>query len=327
MPAAMFGPQGDEPSEAEVIELETPMRLEANLPLSLQVESVDDQGNGTLGVTARRLGMKTVIEPPSYPGVPAPAGPMVMHQEFNLQTGEITFTMNGEKTAIPADSLPGAQVSPAAAMQAIKLQLSPRGKLLDVSGLDQAMQHATMNPMTMGMGMGMDPHQQMQNMLAQAPAMFPTCPLAPGDSWQVEMPLMVPGMTGCPDSYTWTFTLKGLGNIDGHRVARIGMQSDVDLSDMSLSSAMRGMQMPMGMVGPVPEIDTFIIASSGDLFWNLDEGFMHSARVAATMDMHMTIPASAGDTAEEGAGAAMSWPEMSYGVRDMTIRYNINPAS
>ena len=252
------------------------MQLEANASFRLPVTAVDEQGNGTLGLEMGPLSMQMQAMGRSF------------HMAMDLTKG--TMEVDGESIPMPAG--PMQQMLPL--FENLSWTISPRGKLVAISGLPELPSGgAGMGQMPMFANMG-----DWEKLLKEMPAWLPEDPVAVGDSWDMQMAIPMPGMGADPlPEFAIKYTLEALGEIDGHRVARIGFEG-------ALEGANLAVPMPVGPGAQEGEAaadmnmaltETF----DGQMYLDLDTGQLHSARgnVAIDMSMGVPLPAQAGEEA------------------------------
>jgi len=251
------------------------MQLEGNASFRLPVTAVDEQGNGTLGLAMGPLAMQMQAMGRSF------------HITMDLAKG--TVTVDGESIPMPAG--PMQQVLPS--FENLSWTISPRGKLVAISGLPELLA-----------GGGAMPHMPMANMadfqklMKEMPAWLPEDPVAVGDSWDMQMPLPLPGMGADPlPEFAIKYTLERLGEIDGHRIARIGFEGVLEGAELAVP-------VPAGPAQQQSEAAEDMNMAlretvDGQIYFDVDAGQMHSGRgnVAIDVSMGVPLPAQAGEKA------------------------------
>jgi len=264
--------QGEMPGQLQ-------MQLEGNASFTMPVTAVDEQGNGTLGLAMGPLAMQMQAMGKSF------------HITMDLTKG--TIEVDGEGIEIPAG--PMQQVLPS--FENLSWTISPRGKLVAISGLEELVTGAGAMPqMPMFANLA-----DFQKLLKQTPAWLPESPMAVGDSWGMQMALPLPGMSGEPlPEFAIKYTLERLGEIDGHRIARIGFEGALEganlLVPMPAGPAQQQREAAEAMSMALTE------TVDGQMYFDLDAGQFHSMRgnVAIDVSMGVPLPAQAG---EEASGA------------------------
>jgi len=201
------------PAEAEGSEMRGPlsMTMEMNTQYRVPVESVDEQGNATVGLRMGPMGMQ--MEMMGHK----------MHSTMDPATGTFEFEVNGEAVELPTQQMAQGWLG---LWQGLTATISPRGKVLSISGLPE-LPAGSMAQMPM---LG-DFFANLQEMMADIPAWLPEEPVSAGDSWAVQVRFPLPGMApATPAELKVDYTVERLGEIDGHRVARLGFEHVVGRS-------------------------------------------------------------------------------------------------
>ncbi len=117
-------------------------------------------------------------------------------------------------------------------------------------------------------------------------AWLPQQPVQISDSWGVNMAIPMRGrFTAQPAEVSARYTLQHIGQIDRSRIARIGFEGGISQADISV---------PTGRWGnwrggsAVPNLRLALDEKlSGQLYFNLDSGQLHSARGDVTMTVQL----------------------------------------
>ena len=252
------------------------MQLEANASFSLPVTAVDEQGNGTLGLEMGPLSMQMQAMGKSF------------HMAMDLAKG--TIEVDGEGIQMPAGPIMQ-QVLPS--FENLSWTISPRGKLVAISGLPELLTGGAMAQMPMLANMG-----DLQKLMKGTPAWLPEAPVAIGDSWGMQMPLPLPGMGADPlPEFAIKYTLERLGEIGGHRIARIGFEGVLEGANLTVpmpaGPAQQQREAAEGMSMALTE------TVAGQMYFDLDTGQFHSTRgnVAIDVSMGVPLPEQAGEEA------------------------------
>ena len=277
------------------------MQLEGNASFSLPVTAVDEQGNGTLGLEMGPLAMQMQAMGRSF------------HMAMDLTKG--TVKVDGESIQMPEG--PMQQMLPS--FENLSWTISPRGKLVAISGLEELL--------TGGAGMPQMPMfanmADFQKLLKEMPAWLPEDPVAVGDSWDMQVPLPLPGMGADPlPEFAIKYTLEGLGEIDGHRIARIGFEGVLEGANLAvpMPGGPAQQQREVAEEGRQPDYMNMALTETvdGQIYFDLDAGQMHSVRgnVAIDVSMGVPLPAQAGE--EAGKPLAMQM--------GMNLHFVVSPA-
>ena len=260
------------------------MQLEANASFRLPVTAVDEQGNGTLGLAMGPLAMQMQAMGRSF------------HMAMDIAKG--TIEVDGKGIQIPAQQMH--QVLDF--YKDLSWTISHRGKLVAISGLPELlMAGGAMPQMPTVPNMG-----DLQKLLKEIPAWFPEDPVAVGDSWDMQIALPLPGMGGDPlPEFAIKYTLERLGEIGGHRIARIGFEGVLEGANLAVPMPAGLARQPIGEAAGDMNMaltETF----DGQIYFDLDTGQMHSARGNVAMDVSMAVPLPAQEGEESSGPARMS---------------------
>lgn len=305
------------------IVLSLPQLGDMNLPLAMTIngsfemltKGVDAEGNGEVSVSLGEMAMEVAVLD------------RVMHLTLDLEKGKVL--VDGREVA-----LPGAEAGEGSALSKLVFLLSPRGQLLDVQGVEEftaALQR--LNPAGPVSPVSPANLVNLKEMLQGYSPQLPEEPVKPGDTWVQTMKVPLPGQAE-PTEMSTEFVLQKIGDIEGHRIARIGLLSAWTIKDVPLPAAAPDRPSP-------GRLDSLAVTAEGQIYHDADAGFMHSARLAVTMDMEMTgtaagpLPLPAGDQAgaapnPPGAGgpapaAGENPPTAKISLKDMRLFYNIYP--
>jgi len=271
------------------------MQLEANASFRLPVTAVDAQGNGTLGLEMGPLAMQMQARGRSF------------HMAMDLTKG--MMEVDGESIPMPTD--PMQQVLPL--FENLSWTISPRGKLVAISGLPEVLTSGSAMPqMPMLANMG-----DLQKLLKEIPAWLPEAPVAVGDSWGMQMALLLPGMGADPlPEFAIKYTLERLGEIDGHRIARIGFEGVLEGANLAVPMPAGPAQQQREAAEDMSMALTETVG--GQIYFDLDAGQMHSARgnVAIDASIRVPLPAQAGAEASEPLAMQMG----------MKLHFVVSPA-
>jgi len=271
------------------------MQLEGNASFRLPVTSVDEQGNGTLGLAMGPLAMQVQAMGRSF------------HMAMDLTKG--TVKVDGESIPMPAG--PMQQVLPL--FENLSWTISPRGKLVAVSGLPELLTSAgAMSQMPMLANMA-----DFQKILKGMPSWLPEAPVAVGDSWGMQMALPLPGMGGEPlPEFAIKYTLERLGEIGGHRIARIGFAGTLECANLAVPMPTGPAQQQREAAEDMNMVLTETV--DGQLYFDLDAGQVHSGRGNVTIDVSMGMPIPAQAGAEAGKPLTMQMA--------MKLHFVVSPA-
>jgi len=271
------------------------MKLEANASFTMPVTAVDEHGNGTLGLEMGPLAMQMQAMGRSF------------HMAMDLAKG--TMEVDGESIQMPAGAMP--QVLPS--FGNLSWTISPRGKLVAISGLPELLTGAGAMPQTPMFANMAD----LQKLLKEMPAWLPKAPMAVGDSWGMQMALPLPGMGGesLPE-FAIKYTLERLGEINGHRIARIGFEGVLEGANLTVP-------MPAGPAQQQREVAEDMSMAltetvGGQIYFDLDAGQMHSGRGNVAIDVSMKVPIPAQEGEEAGGPVAMQM--------GMNLHFVVSPA-
>ena len=234
------------------------LRQTVNGRLVARIESVDGDGNGTLTFELGRLGMEISTTEQST------------HVVFDPAPG--TIEANGEAMA-------SAELQQVLRwVEAHKLTISPRGKVLAISAPGPVpIQPPRGGPLPL-----MLRPEHWQKLLEAPTAWLPRQPMQIGDRWGMNMAIPMPGRFAAqPADVSMLYTLERIGEIDGNRIARIGFQGGISQADIATPT-------PRGRPGPAGHLLLTIEEKlSGQLYFNLDNGQLRSARGDITMTVRL----------------------------------------
>ncbi len=244
-----------------------PMQLEANASFRLPVRAVDEQGNGTLGLAMGPLSMQMQAMGKAF------------HMTMDLS--KKTVEVNGESIAMPAG--PMQQVLPS--FENLSVTISPRGRLIAISGLPELVSSSgTMPQMPMFSNMA-----KLQKLLKHIPGWLPEAPVSVGDSWGMQMPLPLPGMSTDPlPKFTIKYTLERLGEIDGHCIARIGFAGILEGANLAMPMPPGRQEQQRKATRDMSMVLTETV--DGQIYFDLDAGQIHSARGNVLIDINLGVP-------------------------------------
>lgn len=239
-------------------------QFNANASLSLYVKSVDEEGNATVGLRLGTLRLQGQA--------------MGESGHIVLDLLEFTVEVNGQKQQIPKE----ATEQLAGLFQQLTATISPRGKVLDISGLPEL---PTSDEI--GLSMPWGNAAGLKEFLDSIPVPFPEGAVAVGDSWDLRMSLPLPGVvTGELPQFALHYTLKKIGEIEGHRVANIAFDGSVEAADLAF-------EVPGGVGesdAPVQMKIAFAESIAGNIYFDLDTGQVHSERGNLTMNVNFEVP-------------------------------------
>lgn len=236
----------------------------ASLPMTMVVESVDADGNGTISYRMGVIEMDMTMQgQQTYMRIDPEAG---------------TMTVNGEAQPLPEPMMSAMQ-------QNITMVISPRGAMLDVQFPEG---------LPMGAMPGFDMTQWMR-MGQQWQAPFPEQPVPIGYSWGSSMPMPFgAGTAGAATANaeaaeapaaTVIFTLAGWETVGEARCARVDVVGTIDLEELPLpmgqgmgvgAEAPEGMQMKLGPMH---------ISFDGSMLFDPAAGKLVSTQMSLLMDM------------------------------------------
>ena len=258
------------------------MQLEANASFTLPVMAVDEQGNGTLGLAMGPLAMQMQAMGKSF------------HMTMDLAKG--TVEVDGESIPMPAG--PMQQVLPS--FENLSWTISPRGKLVAISGLPELMTGGGAMPQMPMLANIAD----LEKLLKGIPAWLPEAPMAVSDSWGMQMALPLPGMGADPlPEFAIKYTLERLGEIDGHRIARIGFEGVLEGAELAIPMPAGPAQQQREAAEDMDMALTETVV--GQIYFDLDAGQVHSGRGNIAVDVSMGMPLPAQEGKEAGKPLAM----------------------
>ena len=254
---------------------QTHIRLNANARLSLIVRSVDEEGNGTIGLRLDTLRLQAQMADKGF------------HTALDFRQGVAQF--QGQSKSIPA---PGMQRM-REFFEHLSITISPQGRLLAISGLDQLPTgNAPWDRMsTFGK------IQDWQELLRSVPPAFPEEPVAIGDSWELQIPLPWGGVTAEQvPQFALQCTLKSLGQMDGHRIANIAFHGSMNAADLAVEAPGQSQE---GAERTPTRIDLEEIID-GNIYFDLDSGQVRTERanVTANVKFELPLPKEAAETFE-----------------------------
>ncbi len=297
-------------------DMNLPLAMTINGSFEMHTQGVDTEGNGEVSVSLGEMALEVAVMD------------RVMHLTLDLEKGKAL--VDGREVA-----LPGAEAGEGSALSKLIFVLSPRGQLLDVQGVEEfAAALRRLNPA--GPLSPVNPANlvNLKQMLQGYSPELPEGPVKPGDTWVQTMQVPLPGRAE-PAEMSTEFLLQKIGEIGGHRIARIGLLSAWTIKDLPLPAAAPDRPSP-------GRLDSLAIAAEGQIYHDADAGFLHSARLAVTMDMDLTgtppagpLPLPAGDQAgaapnPPGAGGQApagteNPPAPKISLKDLRLFYNIYP--
>ena len=279
--------QGEMPGQLQ-------MQLEVNASFKLPVTAVDDQGNGTLGLKMGPLAMQMQAMGRSF------------HMAMDLTKG--TMEVDGKSIEMLAG--PMQQMLPS--FENLSWTISPRGKLVAISGLPELLTGGAMPQMPMLANMA-----DLQRLLKGIPAWLPEHPMAVGDSWGMQMALPLPGMGADPlPEFAIKYALERLGEIDGHRIARIGFEGVLEGANLAIPMPASPAQQQREVAESMSMALTETV--DGQIYFDLDAGQFHSARGNVTLEVSTEVPLPAQEGEEAGEPLAMQM--------GMKLHFVVSPA-
>ncbi len=284
--------QGEMPGQLQ-------MQLEANASFRLPVTAVDEQGNGTLGLEMGPLAMQMQAMGRSF------------HMTMDLTKG--IMEVDGASIPMPAGPIMQ-QVLPS--FENLSWTISPRGKLIAISGLPELLTGGGAMPQ---MPMFATNMADLQKLLKEMPAWLPEDPVAVGDSWDMQMALPLRAMgryADPPPRFAIKYTLQRLGEIDGHRIARIGFEGVLEGVYLVVPMPVGPAQQPREAAGDMHMALTETV--DGQIYLDLDAGQMHSARGNVAIDVSTSVPRPAQAGAEAGKRLVMQM--------GMKLHFVVSPA-
>jgi len=228
--------------------------------LAARIESVDSHGNGTLTFKLGRLGMETTAKGQSTHMTLDPARGIIQANGQIIALGELQQVLCW--------------------IQTCKLTISPRGKVLIVPAPVTA-PTPTLRRVPLPL---LSAVHHWQRLLEAIPPWLPEQPVRVGDKWGMNIGIPTRGgSAGQPAHIGVHYTLERIGEIDGDRIARIAFQGAVAYSDVSIP-------VPRGATQRTPAGSIQLIIDqhlAGQLYFNLDNGQMHSARGDGTVTVQV----------------------------------------
>ncbi len=250
--------------EDQLIPEQLQAQFNANISLSLNVKSVDEQGNGVVSLSVGELRMQGQAMGESG------------HLVVNLNEG--TVEVNGEAEQIPPQGLSQIQ----GLLEQIQITISPRGKVLDIAGLPQLPPSEET-----GITLPWQDTESWQELLNSIPAALPEGPVAVGDSWEAAMPIPLPGIDVAElPEFAVECTLKKIGEVDGHRVADIGYYGSMEVADLVCQPP----GPPRGDAGP-PQFNLNLeVIEEGNAYFDLDAGQIYKQRGNIFINIGFEVP-------------------------------------
>jgi len=247
------------PGQAQEADVELPITTEFDVACTALTRAVDDQGNGTVELQLSPMLISTDA-----------AG---QHMDMTIPFTKGTMLVNGKEQPLP-------WVSAQQSAQPTTMKLSPRGKLLQITGLERMM--PMMGPTFLG-------HMDLNSLLPLSQVQFPEEALAVGQQWEQLTPL-APFFTSESQQdvqmQTIKYTLQALRTVEGHPVAQIGMESVLQLENFT-------MPMPLGEQAQGLSLSmTFVylnVAQEGSLRFDCEAGQLINAAWETTTNAKMNI--------------------------------------
>ncbi len=283
------------PSKQRKMPGQLQMQLERNASFRLPLTAVDEQGNGTLGLVMGPLSMQMQAMGKSF------------HMAMDLTKG--TVKVDGESIPMPQ----GAMQQMLPLFENLSWTISPRGKLIAISGLPELMSGGRAMPqMLMFANMA-----KLQKLLKQIPGWLPEAPVSVGDSWGMQMPLPLPGMSTDPlPKFAISYTLERLGEIGGHRIARIGFAGALEGANLAIPIPAG---LPPQQRGATKHMNMALTETvDGQIYFDLDAGQLHSARGNVAIDMSTAVPLPAQQVKEASRSLEMQM--------EMNLHFVVSPA-
>jgi len=243
-----------------VAETTTEVWTRVTMPMSLVIEAVDAEGNGTVSYRLGPIDVDTL------------QGGQQQYIQIDPEAG--TMTVNGEEQPIPGQMVPGL-------LGDMKLVFSPRGELLDMT----IPEGAGMGDFFGGMDM-----EQLMRLSQQSQMTFPEEPVSQGYSWAASTAAPFGEQPDAQFDSTAVLTLAGFETVDGVQCARLEMVGAMDIAELPMGLG--------GGTGPVPEgmemvIGPMHISMEGSFLFDLAAGKMVSGDYDMLMDMHQHITGTA----------------------------------
>lgn len=277
-----------------------------SVPLTLAVESVDADGNGTVSYRMGVMEMDMTMQGQQ------------MYMRIDPEAG--TMTVNGEEQPLPGPMM-------GAMLQDMTMVISPRGEMLEV----QLPEGAPFGGMFPGFDM-----TQMMRMGQQWQATFHEQPIPVAYSWGSSMPMPFGGRAeagaaaaeeGAPadgeapgevPAATMVFTLAGWETVGEAQCARIDMVGAMDIDELPMPMGAMGMGAgaPEGMqmkLGPMH------ISIDGSMLFDPAAGKVLSMQMGMLMDLDQRI---AGTVETPGGQQAM---DMEILIRDLLTDVTMEP--
>jgi len=268
--------------EGQQIPEQLQAQFNANISLSLDVKSVDEQGNGVVSLSVGELRMQGQARDQSG------------HLVVNLEEG--TVEVNGEVEQIPSAELAQMQ----GLLEQIQITISPQGKVLAISGLPQLPPSEQT-----GITLPWQDTESWQELLDSIPAALPEGPVAVGDSWEAAMPIPLPGIDVAElPEFAVECTLKKIGEIDGHRVADIGYDGSIEVADLVCQPP----GPPGEGEGPLSFNLNLEVIEEGDAYFDLDAGQIYKQRgnIFINASIEVSLPEEAAQFFDTAPGAQIN---------------------
>ncbi len=287
-------------------ELALPLDLIINGAFEMVTRDVDAEGNGHLRVNIGPMAMAVTV--------------LGRTTHVVMDLGKGTLLLDGKEVKLPERAEAG--MTAGAALSKLTFVMSPQGGLVDVEGMEEflaAMREA--GPMG-AMSPAMMPN--LKEMLKGYSPLFPEGPVAPGEGWEQAFRFPIPGQPE-PALLSIKYVLEKMGDIGGHKIARIGFSGEWELKDLPLQAPAEGQPSP-------GKIDLMAMQTEGQIYFDVTAGFLHSVRMALAMDMEMTTTAPLGPPVAQGQPGAAGPPppegEPEGGtvrLKGMKLYYNLYP--
>ena len=290
------GQQGDE--------VVLPVVLSMDSVYGLEVKAVDEAGNATIVIQWEPM------------HISVDAAGRVMQGTIDMTKG--TITVNGQEHSLP-DFSPEQQAEPTeqleeegpadqeadAEPQPPTMKISPRGQILEVSGLDRLM------PMMEAMGWGrMNPSQ----LARTAQPYFPEEVVAAGEQWEQDVDLPYVSTEGQqePAQMHSTNVVKGFATINEHPCVKINTQAQMEIENLSVpEAAMAGIGTPAGRTTKITALN---VAMDGDSHFDYEAGKLIKSAMDMTINLEMNMT---GQSVPEGQIPQIAG--LKFGLRDLVL--------
>ncbi len=261
------------------------IQFNANGNVSLPVKSVDEDGNATVGLRFGALRLQGEAQGES------------VHIVIDLEQG--TVEVNGTY-----EQMPDAQMQQMLGwLENLTVDISPQGKILNISGLPPIPPG--------GSGLGDFPMlgktEDWQELLTSVPAAFPEGPVEVGDSWNSQIPIIMPGIEAEQlPQLTLECTLADVGQIEGHRVANIAFHGRLAGPNLSIE-----LPVPAEKAEEATQLNLdFEETLDGNMYFDLDAGQVHRERANLSINLSFELPLP-----EEAAEFLETAPSMQMSLR------------